>query len=132
LFRSVRGFDEGYFFYEEDEDLCWRLKRRGYRVAVCPLATITHAGQGSASLAAHRATMSLYRGQAMFLTRRMGGLAALAYRLAISAALLVKSFVASSRPQVAALGALPAAGVLRSLLGALWTRRSAEMDTKAA
>jgi GT2 family glycosyltransferase len=132
LFRAIGGFDEKYFFYEEDEDLCWRLQRRGYRVAVCARATITHPGKGSASLAGHRATMSLYQGQLMFLTRRLGGLAALAYRLATSAVLLAKWFAVSSRPSANERDALPAAGVLPSILSALWMRHTIEMDTKAA
>jgi hypothetical protein len=68
----------------------------------------------------------------MFLARRLGGLAALAYRFATSAALVAKSFAACSRPSVTVRDALPATGVLRSLLGALWMRHPIEMDTKGA
>ncbi len=51
VFRAVGGFDEGFFFYEEDEDLCWRLRRRGHRVAVCRDAVVRHVGGLSVSAA---------------------------------------------------------------------------------
>jgi N-acetylglucosaminyl-diphospho-decaprenol L-rhamnosyltransferase len=39
---DVGGFDEGYFMYMEDVDLCWRLRRAGWRVAYEPAATVMH------------------------------------------------------------------------------------------
>jgi N-acetylglucosaminyl-diphospho-decaprenol L-rhamnosyltransferase len=47
VFESVGGFDPAIFLYNEDLDLCWRLSRRGYRFAVSPLLTVTHAAGGS-------------------------------------------------------------------------------------
>jgi N-acetylglucosaminyl-diphospho-decaprenol L-rhamnosyltransferase len=41
-FDSVGGFDEGYFMYVEDLDLCWRLRRAGWRVLFEPAATVVH------------------------------------------------------------------------------------------
>jgi GT2 family glycosyltransferase len=129
LFRSVGGFDEAYVFYEEDEDFCWRLQRRGYRVAICAQATIAHPGKGSASLAAHWSTLSLYRGQSIFLQRRLGSGAAIGYRFATSAALVAKSFFGKVGKQADARCAHPS---VPSVLGALWLRRPVETDTKAA
>ena len=42
-FDAIGGFDEGFFIYYEDIDLCYRMKRAGWRVVYYPLATITHA-----------------------------------------------------------------------------------------
>ncbi len=50
-FDSVGGFDEAYFMYVEDLDLCWRLRRAGWRVAFEPAAVVVH-DQGL-SAAAH-------------------------------------------------------------------------------
>ena len=41
-FEAVGGFDESYFMYAEDVDLCWRLGRVGWRVAYAPIAEVTH------------------------------------------------------------------------------------------
>ena len=41
-FEQVGGFDESYFMYAEDVDLCWRLGRRGWRVLYLPSAEVTH------------------------------------------------------------------------------------------
>jgi N-acetylglucosaminyl-diphospho-decaprenol L-rhamnosyltransferase len=39
---DVGGWDERYFMYVEDVDLCWRLRRSGWRVAYEPAATVEH------------------------------------------------------------------------------------------
>ncbi len=42
LFREVGGFDESYFAYNEDVDLCWRLLLRGYRMVFQPSSVMYH------------------------------------------------------------------------------------------
>ena len=42
LFERLGGFDEGYFMFAEDMDLCWRARELGARSDVCPEAVITH------------------------------------------------------------------------------------------
>jgi N-acetylglucosaminyl-diphospho-decaprenol L-rhamnosyltransferase len=41
-FDAVGGFDERYFMYVEDVDLCWRLWRAGWRVAYEPAGRVVH------------------------------------------------------------------------------------------
>jgi N-acetylglucosaminyl-diphospho-decaprenol L-rhamnosyltransferase len=41
-FRSVGGFDERYFLYYEDVDLCRRLRAAGKSVVYNPLAAVVH------------------------------------------------------------------------------------------
>jgi GT2 family glycosyltransferase len=41
-FRQVRGFDERFFLYGEDADLCARLMLAGWRVAHVPDITVAH------------------------------------------------------------------------------------------
>jgi GT2 family glycosyltransferase len=48
VFREVKGFDERYFLYYEDVDLCARLKLRNYPVVLCmDVAVIHHARRSS-------------------------------------------------------------------------------------
>jgi GT2 family glycosyltransferase len=47
LFAQVKGFDESYFLYYEDVDLCGRLKLKGWHAMVCPDSTVTHHAQHS-------------------------------------------------------------------------------------
>lgn len=43
-FEAVGGFDEGYFMYFEDVDLCDRLGRAGFASVYVPSATVLHVG----------------------------------------------------------------------------------------
>ena len=46
-YHSVGGFDEDYFMFVEDVDLCFRLKKKGWRSLFVPRASITHSGAHS-------------------------------------------------------------------------------------
>ncbi len=46
-FLAVGGFDEGYFCYGEDLDLCRRMRAAGWRLVALPDRFAVHAGGGS-------------------------------------------------------------------------------------
>jgi N-acetylglucosaminyl-diphospho-decaprenol L-rhamnosyltransferase len=46
-FESVGGFDEGYWMYMEDLDLCYALAQRGWRTWYEPRATVVHVKGGT-------------------------------------------------------------------------------------
>ena len=46
-FDEVNGFDEDYFAHQEEIDLCWRLKNKGYKIMVCPKSVVYHVGGGT-------------------------------------------------------------------------------------
>jgi N-acetylglucosaminyl-diphospho-decaprenol L-rhamnosyltransferase len=47
VFKKLGGFDQRYFLYYEDVDLCARLRLKGYTVAVCPDAKVIHLARRS-------------------------------------------------------------------------------------
>lgn len=49
LLNKIGFFDEKYFMFAEDLDLCWRAQLAGYRVMVNEVAKIYHASGGSIS-----------------------------------------------------------------------------------
>jgi N-acetylglucosaminyl-diphospho-decaprenol L-rhamnosyltransferase len=46
-FEAVRGFDEVYFLYQEEIDLCFRLRAAGWEIHYAPVATVHHVGGAS-------------------------------------------------------------------------------------
>jgi GT2 family glycosyltransferase len=46
-FNQVGGFDERFFAHQEEIDLCWRLKLKGYKIFVCPKSEVYHVGAGT-------------------------------------------------------------------------------------
>jgi N-acetylglucosaminyl-diphospho-decaprenol L-rhamnosyltransferase len=53
-FRSVGGFDPGYFMYFEDVDLAERLTRQGWLHIYAPTAVVTHEGGHATRREPHR------------------------------------------------------------------------------
>jgi len=130
-FDELCGFDEGYFFYEEDEDLCWRLTRRGWRVAVDTRVEVDDPGGGTTRIAGRWPQVALYDGQLRFVRRRCGRAGVLAYRLAVTAAVAAKLLVPTAARRR---GRRDRAGVRASVsevLGALW-RSQATVSTTTA
>jgi N-acetylglucosaminyl-diphospho-decaprenol L-rhamnosyltransferase len=46
-FEAVGGFDESYFMYAEEADLCWRMRAAGWETHFAPVTEVVHAGRGS-------------------------------------------------------------------------------------
>jgi N-acetylglucosaminyl-diphospho-decaprenol L-rhamnosyltransferase len=60
-FEMCGGFDEGYFLYWEDADLCRRLRRLGYTVRYAPRAEVRHTVGGSSRTARRFAIRAFHR-----------------------------------------------------------------------
>lgn len=63
-FLKVKGFDKGYFMYIEDMDLCFRLKKKGYKTYYYPDSQVKHIGQGSSNRSF--AIIQIYKGLLYF------------------------------------------------------------------
>ena len=48
-FNAVGGFDESFFMYSEEVDLCYRLRAAGWRTVFAPVTSVTHLGGASAN-----------------------------------------------------------------------------------
>ena len=46
-FKQVNGFDNDFFAHQEEIDLCWRLKNKGYKIMVNPNSAVFHVGAGT-------------------------------------------------------------------------------------
>ena len=47
VFHQLGGFDEYFFAHQEEIDLCWRIKRAGYKICVVPSSMVYHVGGGT-------------------------------------------------------------------------------------
>jgi GT2 family glycosyltransferase len=47
VFDQLGGFEDSYFAYYEESDLCWRARIAGHEVRVVPSARITHVGSAT-------------------------------------------------------------------------------------
>jgi hypothetical protein len=45
VYERAGGFDESYFLYYEDADLCARLRKLGYRIGYCADVSVVHAAR---------------------------------------------------------------------------------------
>jgi N-acetylglucosaminyl-diphospho-decaprenol L-rhamnosyltransferase len=72
-FDDVGGFDEDFFLYYEDEDLCRRLRARGWHVGVCARASAEHEVGGSVTGDPYR-TRSFQESRELYHRRHSGPL----------------------------------------------------------
>lgn len=68
-FDSINGFDESYWMYLEDVDLCFRIKNAGWQVWFQPNATVLHVGGVSTSQRPFKLLAAHHRSLARFATR---------------------------------------------------------------
>jgi N-acetylglucosaminyl-diphospho-decaprenol L-rhamnosyltransferase len=80
--EELGGFDESYFMFAEDMDLCWRAHRAGWGVGVQPAAVVTHAEGVSRRRHPYRMLLAHHRSALHFAVRTTEGWRRLALPLA--------------------------------------------------
>ena len=66
LFDQLHGFDEQFFMYGEDIDLCWRVREKGYEVWYHPLTQIIHRKGQSSARSPLRSRFAFYEAMIIF------------------------------------------------------------------
>jgi N-acetylglucosaminyl-diphospho-decaprenol L-rhamnosyltransferase len=79
---DVGGWDERYFMYLEDTDLCWRLRGAGWEVAYEPGGVVVHVQGASASRRPYRMLLEHHRSAWRFARSRLTGARAVLLPLA--------------------------------------------------
>ena len=93
-FEEVGGFDDKFFMYFEDVDLCARIKRAGWRIVYAPSASITHAG-GHSTQAINRKMIRIHHQSAYkYLAARYKAWYLAPLRLALRIGLSVRARIA--------------------------------------
>jgi N-acetylglucosaminyl-diphospho-decaprenol L-rhamnosyltransferase len=72
-FEELGGFDETYFMYGEDVDICWRAHRSGWGVAYVPAASVIHTGGVSTAAKPYTMLVEHHRSALRFATRSLSG-----------------------------------------------------------
>jgi N-acetylglucosaminyl-diphospho-decaprenol L-rhamnosyltransferase len=95
--RHVGLLDEGYFFYSEEVDWCYRLRQQGWQVWFVPTVAVTHHLSQSARLASQARLRNLYAGKMRFFSKHYGPWPALWLKCGLLASLWLRAAAALLR-----------------------------------
>ena len=70
-FNEVNGFDNNFFAHQEEIDLCWRLKIKGYQIMVHPRSVVYHVGGGTLDDSSSFKTYLNFRNNLFMLTKNL-------------------------------------------------------------
>ena len=81
--EELGGFDEAYFMYAEDMDLCWRAHHDGWGVGFAGTAAVTHIQGASTARHPYRMMLAHHRSALRFTVRTTTGWRRAALPLAV-------------------------------------------------
>ncbi len=118
--EEVGDFDEGFFMFSEETDLCYRMHEAGWKVEFFPAAEFVHVGGASTKPEWGRMYREQLRGHLLFLTKHHGAADAERARRMMVRALQVRGVLfrgergRTYRQAAEWLGSAPAATLLES------------------
>lgn len=71
VFDEMGGFDPFFFAHQEEIDLCWRMKQRGYQIFCCPQSVVYHVGGGTLPRGHSRKTFLNFRNNQIMLWKNL-------------------------------------------------------------
>ena len=109
--QAVGYFDEGFFLYEEDADLCLRLRQAGWRIAFTPEAEVIHRLGSSMAKAPALSRIEYQRSHLRYYRKHNGPLLTGALRGLLALLALLRL------AQAAAFGSVEERRIQRAILG---------------
>lgn len=106
--QDVGGMDEDYFFYSEETDWCYRIKKKDWLVWYNTGAQIYHLGGGSANRSSLLQLARLYQAKILYFKKHYGSLTSTLLRFGLALA--------------------NALGVLRRIIFLNWRQREASFE----
>lgn len=94
LFEEIGGFDESFFLYYEDTDLCLRVRRKGFSVYYLPEALVIHTKGASSKTARESVVLNDCLSALYFFRKLNGRWSCLFLRLALFASSVAKGIMA--------------------------------------
>ena len=73
VFKKLGGLDASYFAHMEEIDLCWRMKKLGYKLKVVPSSTVYHLGGGTLNYGSPNKTFLNFRNNWKMLMTNVSG-----------------------------------------------------------
>lgn len=71
VYKEAGGLDAGFFAHQEEIDLCWRLRSRGYRLVCTPQSVVYHVGGATLSVENPRKTFLNFRNNLLMLYKNI-------------------------------------------------------------
>ncbi len=71
IYKAAGGLDDVFFAHQEEIDLCWRLRSRGYRILCTPQSVVYHVGGATLHTESPRKTFLNFRNNLLMLYKNL-------------------------------------------------------------